>query len=75
LEDYSTITQKNLGTEITHKKYRKQIDWRRNKVRELYLSEDILNMRSPLLCTSVSLLFLETSILSETRLVVLQTGS
>jgi hypothetical protein len=39
---------------------------------ENYLSEDILNMRSLVLYTSVSLLFLETSILSEIRLVVLQ---
>ena len=37
MEDFSTITQKNLGAEITHKKYRKQIDWRRNKVRELLI--------------------------------------
>jgi predicted transcriptional regulator len=37
LEDYSTITQKNSRAEITHKKYQKQIDWRRNKVRELLI--------------------------------------
>jgi predicted transcriptional regulator len=37
LEDFSTITQKNPRAEITHKKYRKQIDWRRNKVRELLI--------------------------------------
>ena len=35
MEDYSTITKKNPRAEITYKKYRKQIDWRRNKVREL----------------------------------------
>ena len=70
MEDYSTITQKNLGAEITHKKYQKQIDWRRNNMRELYLSDDILNMRSLVLCTSVSLLFLETSILLENRILV-----
>lgn len=28
---------KNPRIEITHKKYRKQIDWRRNKVRELLI--------------------------------------
>jgi predicted transcriptional regulator len=28
---------KNPRAEITHKKYRKQIDWRRNKVRELLI--------------------------------------
>jgi predicted transcriptional regulator len=37
LEDYLTITKKNPRAEITHKKYRKQIDWRRNKVRELLI--------------------------------------
>jgi predicted transcriptional regulator len=37
LEDYLTVTQKNPRAEITHKKYRKQIDWRRNKVRELLI--------------------------------------
>jgi predicted transcriptional regulator len=37
LEDFLTITQKNARAEITHKKYRKQIDWRRNKVRELLI--------------------------------------
>jgi predicted transcriptional regulator len=37
LEDYSTITQKNPRAKITHKKYQKQIDWRRNKVRELLI--------------------------------------
>ncbi len=37
MEDFSTITQKNPRAEITHKKYRKQIDWRRNKVRELLI--------------------------------------
>jgi predicted transcriptional regulator len=37
LEAYSTIPQKNPRAEITHKKYRKQIDWRRNKVRELLI--------------------------------------
>jgi predicted transcriptional regulator len=37
LEDYSTITKKNPRAEITHKKYQKQIDWRRNKVRELLI--------------------------------------
>jgi predicted transcriptional regulator len=37
LEDYSSTTQKNPRAEITHKKYRKQIDWRRNKVRELLI--------------------------------------
>jgi predicted transcriptional regulator len=47
LEAYSTIPQKNPRAEITHKKYRKQIDWRRNKVRELlirgYSQYDISN--------------------------------
>jgi predicted transcriptional regulator len=37
LEDFSTITQKNPRAEITYKKYRKQIDWRRNKVHELLI--------------------------------------
>ena len=37
MEDYSTITKKNPRAEITYKKYRKQIDWRRNKVRELLI--------------------------------------
>jgi predicted transcriptional regulator len=37
LEDYSTIPQKNPRAEITYKKYRKQIDWRRNKVRALLI--------------------------------------
>jgi DNA-binding NarL/FixJ family response regulator len=37
LEDLSTIRQKHHRTEITHKKYQKQIDWRRNKVRELLI--------------------------------------
>jgi predicted transcriptional regulator len=37
LEDFSSTTQKNPRAEITHKKYRKQIDWRRNKVRELLI--------------------------------------
>ena len=37
MEDFSTITQKNPGSEITHKKYQKQIDLRRNKVRELLI--------------------------------------
>jgi hypothetical protein len=37
LEDFSTTTQKNPRAEITHKKYQKQIDWRRNKVRELLI--------------------------------------
>jgi DNA-binding NarL/FixJ family response regulator len=37
LEDFSTITQKNPRAEITYKKYRKQTDWRRNKVRELLI--------------------------------------
>jgi hypothetical protein len=37
LEDFSSTKQKNPRAEITHKKYRKQIDWRRNKVRELLI--------------------------------------
>ena len=37
MEDFSTITQKNARAEITQKKYQKQIDWRRNKVRELLI--------------------------------------
>ena len=37
MEDFSTTTQKNPRAEITHKKYQKQIDWRRNKVRELLI--------------------------------------
>ena len=37
MEDYSTIPQKNPRAEITYKKYQKQIDWRRNKVRELLI--------------------------------------
>ena len=37
MEDLSTITQKNPRAEITYKKYRNQIDWRRNKVRELLI--------------------------------------
>ena len=37
MQDFSSTTQKNLSAEITHKKYRKQIDWRRNKVRELLI--------------------------------------
>jgi predicted transcriptional regulator len=37
LEDFSTITEKNPRAEITHKKYQKQIDWRRNKVKELLI--------------------------------------
>jgi predicted transcriptional regulator len=37
LEDYSTIQQNNPRAEITYKKYRKQTDWRRNKVRELLI--------------------------------------
>lgn len=37
MEDFPTTTQKNARAEITHKKYRKQIDWSRNKVRELLI--------------------------------------
>ena len=37
MEEFSTITQKNPRAKITHKKYQKQIDWRRNKVRELLI--------------------------------------
>jgi DNA-binding NarL/FixJ family response regulator len=37
LEDFSSTTQKNPRVEITYTKYRKQIDWRRNKVRELLI--------------------------------------
>jgi predicted transcriptional regulator len=37
LEDLPTIIQKNARAEITQKKYQKQIDWRRNKVRELLI--------------------------------------
>jgi predicted transcriptional regulator len=37
LEDFPTTTQMNPRAEITHKKYQKQIDWRRNKVRELLI--------------------------------------
>jgi hypothetical protein len=37
LEDFSSTTQRNPRAEITHKKYQKQIDWRRNKVRELLI--------------------------------------
>ncbi len=37
MEDFSTTTQKNPRAEITYKKYQKQIDWRRNKVRELLI--------------------------------------
>ena len=37
MEDFSTITQKNPRAKITQKKYQKQIDWRRNKVRELLI--------------------------------------
>jgi predicted transcriptional regulator len=37
LEESSTNTQKNPRTEITYKKYQKQIDWRRNKVHELLI--------------------------------------
>ena len=37
MEDSSSTSQKNPRAEITHKKYRKQIDWRRNKVRELLI--------------------------------------
>ena len=37
MENYSTIMKKNPRAEITYKKYRKQIDWRRNKVRELLI--------------------------------------
>ena len=39
MEDFSTITQKNPRAEITHKKYQKQIDLCRNKVRELLIRE------------------------------------
>ena len=37
MEDFSSTTQKNPRAEITHKKYQKQIDWRRNKVHELLI--------------------------------------
>ncbi len=37
MEEFSTIIQKNPRAKITYKKYRKQIDWRRNKVRELLI--------------------------------------
>jgi predicted transcriptional regulator len=37
LQDFSSTKQKNPRAEITYKKYRKQIDWRRNKVRELLI--------------------------------------
>jgi len=37
LEDFSSTAQRNPRAEITHKKYQKQIDWRRNKVRELLI--------------------------------------
>ena len=37
MEDFSSTTQKNPRAQITYKKYRKQIDWRRNKVRELLI--------------------------------------
>ena len=54
MEDLSTITQKNPRAKITHKKYRKQLDWRRNKVRELlirgysqYEISNILRMSQP----------------------------
>jgi predicted transcriptional regulator len=39
LQDFSSTKQKNPRAEITYKKYRKQIDWRRNKVRELLIRE------------------------------------
>jgi predicted transcriptional regulator len=37
LEDFSSTTQKNPRAEITHKKYQKQIDLRRNKMRKLLI--------------------------------------
>ena len=37
MEDFSSTAQRNPRAEITHKKYQKQIDWRRNKVRELLI--------------------------------------
>ncbi len=37
MEDFSSTAQKNPRAEITHKKYQKQIDWQRNKVRELLI--------------------------------------
>jgi predicted transcriptional regulator len=37
LEDLSTATQKNPRAKITQKKYQKQMDWHRNKVRELLI--------------------------------------
>jgi DNA-binding NarL/FixJ family response regulator len=71
LEDYSTIPQKNPRAEITYKKYQKQIDWRRNKVRELlirgysqYEISNTLHMSQPTISRDIDLL--------ETRLVVLQ---
>ena len=54
MEDFPTTTQKNARAEITHKKYRKQIDWSRNKVRELLIRghnqfeiSNILNISQP----------------------------
>jgi predicted transcriptional regulator len=60
LEDYSTNTKKNPRSQITHKKYRKQIDWRRNKVRELlirgysqYEMSNTLHLSQPTISTDI----------------------
>jgi predicted transcriptional regulator len=62
---------KTPRAEITHKKYQKQIDWRRNKVRELlirgysqYEMSNTLHMSQPAISRDIDLL--------ENRLVVLQ---
>ena len=63
MEDFSTITQKNPRAEITHKKYQKQIDWRRNKVRELlirgysqYEISNILHINQPTISRDIDII-------------------
>ena len=68
MEDYSTTTQKNPRAEITQKKYQKQIDWRRNKVRELlirgysqYEISNILHISQPTISRDIDFIRNQTS--------------
>jgi hypothetical protein len=68
LEDFSTITEKNPRAEITHKKYQKQIDWRRNKVREFlirgysqYEISNTLHMSPPTISRDIDFIRKQTS--------------
>jgi len=74
LEDFSTITQKNLRAKITHKKYQKQIDWRRNKVRELvirgysqYEISNILHISQPTISRDIDFIRNRSSSAAKTK--------